>query len=81
MHAFSPHIRILTLETAVDEVYLGPDLYYLIIDLAVIRVSNESSTVFMRPSGHTPGPWSQTWNQPTGMGPFKQLLSDEIALV
>jgi len=78
MHAFAPHSRLLTTEAAFEEIYLGADRFYRIIDLAVRRVSADISTVFICVSGHEPGSFDQTWNQPAGSGPFKQLLSDKI---
>ena len=71
-------MRLLQKDEAFDAIYLGPDLFYRIIDLAVIRVSKDTSTVFMCVSGHKPGAWDQTWNQPTGCGPFKQILANKI---
>ena len=73
--------KVLQKDEAFDAIYLGPDRFYRIIDLAVIRVSKDTSTVFMCVSGHNPGTWDQTWNQPTGCGPFKQILANEIKLV
>jgi hypothetical protein len=78
MHGLAPHARTLTKEHALDEVYIASDRFYRIIDLAVRRVSKDVTTVFMRVSGHSPGSFADTWNQPIGSGPFKQLLADEI---
>jgi hypothetical protein len=77
-HGLAPHPRVLKKDDAFEEIYLGPDRFYRIIDLAVRRVSKDVCTVFMGISGHTPGPLSQTWNQPPGSGPFKQVLADEV---
>jgi hypothetical protein len=80
MHAFAPHPRMLQKNDALETIYLGPDLFYRIIDVAVTRVGKDKSIVFMRISGHEPGPMNKTWNQPIGSGPFKQLLPDEVKL-
>jgi hypothetical protein len=74
-----PYPGMMTVDEACDKVYLGRDRFYLIIDLAVVRVSLDAVVVYMRPSGHEPGPFDQTWNQPPGTGPFKQLLSNDIS--
>lgn len=78
MHGLAPHSRRLMKNQALDEIYLAADRFYRIIDLAVRRINKDVSMVFMRVSGHEPGTFSQTWNQPPGSGPFKQLLADDI---
>lgn len=80
LHGLAPQQRLLTKEGAFEAIYLGPDRFYRVIDLAVVSVSNKISTVFMRLSGHQPGTLEQTWDQPPGSGPFKQLLADEVKL-
>jgi hypothetical protein len=66
---------------AVDALYLGEELFYRIIDLAVVKVGKHFTTVFVRASGHRPGPFEQTWNTPPGTGPFKQLIAEKIKIV
>src|SRR5215510_2921888 len=68
-------------ETAVDQLYLSEDRFYLIIDVAIIHVHSHHSIVFVRASSHDPGPFAQTWNNPLGNGPFKQLIVNEIKIV
>lgn len=65
---------------AVDILYLGEDKFYLILDVAVVEVNKESTTVFIRASDHRPGTWEQTWNDPVGSGPFKQIISTDIKI-
>jgi hypothetical protein len=67
-------------EEALDTIYLGEDLFYRIIDVAIIEVGQETAKVFLRVSQHDPGNFSQTWNTPPGSGPFKQLVADEITI-
>ena len=81
LHGLAPHPRMLGKDDAFEEIFLGPDRFYRIIDLAVARVSRDASIVFVRISGHAPGPLNQTWNQPPGSGPFKQVLADEVKLI
>ncbi len=66
-------------DAALDRLYLGEDRFYAIIDVAVIAVDKQWTTVLLRPSGHAPARFEQTWNNPPGSGPFKQLISAEIA--
>jgi hypothetical protein len=76
MHGLAPMSRTLTVDEAFDEIDLGPERFYRVIDLAVLRVTGEVTTIFMRVSGHPPDTFEKTWNQPVGNGPFKQLLLD-----
>ena len=78
MHGLAPHPRILGKDQAFEEIYLGPDRFYRIIDIAVRRVRADTCTVYMRISGHVPGLLEQTWNRPPGSGPFKQILAKNI---
>jgi hypothetical protein len=78
LHGGAPTTRILRKQDAFEELYLGPDRFYRIIDVAVRRISAGICTVFMSVSGHPPGSLDQTWNRPPGSGPFKQVLADEI---
>jgi len=55
--------------------------FFRVINVAVRRVSKDAAVVFMGISGHAPTSFDQTWNQPPGSGPFKQVLSDEISVV
>src|SRR5437867_1621855 len=73
--------RILRKEDVFEEIYLGPGRFYRIIDISVCRVSKDLSTVYMVVSGHAPGPLDQTWNQPPGSGPFKQVLANEVKVI
>jgi len=61
-----------------EVLYLGPDTFFRIVDVAVLRVLSDRCVVFMRVSGHRPGSFSESWNQPEGSGPFKQIDSETI---
>ncbi len=67
-------------EVALDHIYLSPDSFYRIIDLSVIAVKEGETIIFVRISNHKPGRFEQTWNQPQGSGPFKQLLAERIEI-
>jgi hypothetical protein len=77
LHSFGYDDKLLSVDEAVDKMYLGNDRFYRIIDVAVIEVSLNDSVVFVRVSGHAPGPLGATWD-PTGSGPFKQLIAEKI---
>ena len=57
---------------AAEVLFVAPDKFYKIIDVAVIAVRGESTIFFVRPSGHAPVPLSETFD-PNGDGPFKQM--------
>lgn len=77
-HGLSSSSRLLSKESAFDKLYLGPDKFYRLIDISVRKISDQVCTVFLRISGHSPSAFDQTWNQPIGSGPFKQLLATQI---
>ena len=66
--------------SVLERLYLGEDKFYRIIDVAVVKASKQFVTVFVRASGHKPAPFAQTWNNPPGNGPFKQLLAKNIEM-
>ena len=81
MHGLDAHPRVLEANDAFEEIYLGGDRFYRVIDLAVCGISADACRVFMRISGHAPGSFDQTWNRPPGSGPFKQILANDIKVV
>ena len=67
-------------DDALSELFLSETEFYRFIDLAVVEVSPTTTWVWTRESGHHPSAFEDTWNQPPGSGPFKQLISDQIRL-
>ena len=65
-------------EEVLEVLYLGPATFFRIVDVAVLQVLKDRCIAFMRVSGRRPGSFSDTWNQPEGSGPFKQLESVTI---
>jgi hypothetical protein len=70
--------RRISVDQAISELFLSDEKFFRIIDLAVVEVSATTTWVWVRESGHAPGSFDQTWNQPPGSGPFKQLISGQI---
>jgi hypothetical protein len=70
--------RVMDVNAAANALYLGENRFYRIIDVCVVEVSGDVSTVFVRASAHQPGSLEETWNDPPGSGPFKQLWAQEI---
>lgn len=64
--------------TALDLLYMGEDEFYRIVDMSVIEVDEDATRVFVRVSQHEPAAFAQTWNDPPGSGPFKQLIAENI---
>ena len=63
---------------ALSELFVSEDAFYLIIDMVAVEVSATTTWVWVRESGHHPGPFEKTWNNPPGSGPFKQLAVERI---
>lgn len=67
---------LISIETAVDRMYLGDDLFYYLIDVGVKEADAQSTRVYVAVSAHSPrATINETWNQPVGSGPFKQIIS------
>jgi hypothetical protein len=56
-------------DEVLEVLYLGPDTFFKIVDVAVLQVLRDRCVVFMRVSGHRPVPFSATWNESEGSGP------------
>lgn len=69
--------QVVAAEAALDAIFLGVDRFYKIIDVAVKEFSSIDALVFVRVSGHEPVEWAKTWN-PDDLGPFKQILANDI---
>ena len=62
---------IVSVNQAFESIYLGDELYWRIIDVAVKSIELNQTLVFVRVSGHKPTSFEETWNDPKGYGPFK----------
>jgi len=76
LHAFGYDDRLVSIDDALDKLYLGGERFFRIIDVAIAEVRSDASVVFVRPSGHEPDVWGTTWD-PSSCGPFKQIIFDE----
>ncbi len=77
LHGSGSGNRGLSFDEALQALYLGPDQFYRIVDIAIRAVADHESIAFVRISGHQPVGFNDTWN-PEHTGPFKQLQPDEI---
>jgi hypothetical protein len=77
LHAPNAPGRMMSVEQALDQIYLGEDRFFKIIDVAIKTLLPGKSVAFVRVSGHPPGAFSQTWD-PSDLGPFKQLIAERI---
>jgi len=69
--------QTVSVDQALDRIYLGKDRFHKIIDVAIRRLLPRKSVAFVRVSGHPPAPFSQTWD-PADLGPFKQIIAEKI---
>jgi hypothetical protein len=77
LHAPGSSGRTISVDEALDQIYLGSDSFYRVIDVAIKRLLPGESVAFVRVSGHKPAEFGRTWD-PTHLGPFKQILAEEI---
>jgi hypothetical protein len=61
----------------VDQIYLGSDRFYRIIDVAIKELLPRETVAFVRVSGHPPAEYSKTWDA-SALGPFKQIIAEKI---
>ena len=78
LHGAGYRRALLDPPAAIEQLYLDPDRFYRVIDIAVTAIGPHRARVFVRVSNHEPGSWDQTWNDPPGSGPFRQLLAESI---
>jgi hypothetical protein len=76
LHAPNAPGRSVSFDEALDEIYLGEDRFYKIIDVAAWQ-TQAHTVAFVRVSGHLPCPFGQTWD-PSGLGPFKPVIAEAI---
>ena len=69
--------RNVGVDEALDQIYLGSDRFYRIIDVAIKELLPEEAVAFVRVSGHPPAEFSMTFD-PSALGPFKQMIADKI---
>jgi hypothetical protein len=81
LHGAEHRGDLLSPSEAAEALYLGEDIFYVVIDVMVIAFSAQSTQVFMAASGHEPRSFDQTWNDPPGSGPFKQVMAKEINFI
>jgi hypothetical protein len=77
LHAPNSSGQTVSVDQALDQIYLGRGRFYRIIDITIQRLLPGRSVAFVRVSGHTPGPFSQTWD-PSDLGPFRQIIANTI---
>lgn len=81
LHGLAASRKLLTADAVVDVIYISADRFYRVINVSVSKVSKKTTTIHMVVSGHPPSPLNQTWNEPPGAGPFKQVLAKEVEVV
>ena len=73
----SGRTRQFDVDEALDRLFLGSDRFYRIIDVTIKKLLPGQSIAFVRASGHPSADFSKTWD-PSGLGPFKQIIAEEI---
>jgi hypothetical protein len=77
LHAPGSSGQLVSVNEALDQIYLGKDRFYRIIDVAIKKLLPRKSVAFVRVSGHPPAEFSKTWD-PSSLGPFKQIIAEKI---
>lgn len=61
-----------TVEEALDFLWLSADRFYRVVDVAAFVGEDNPPVIFVRPAGFEPSPYENTW-EPSGLGPFKVI--------
>jgi hypothetical protein len=69
--------QAMSIDEALDQIYLGNNRFCRIIDVAIKRSLQKQSLAFVRVSGHSPVDFQKTWD-PATPGPFKQISAETI---
>jgi hypothetical protein len=77
LHAPESSGHLVSVDEALDHIYLGDDRFYRIIDVAIKELLPGESLAMVRVSGHPPEEFGKTWD-PSGTGPFKQIWARTI---
>ena len=77
LHAPGHRGELIDIDEAVSSMYLGPNRFYRMIDVAIKEVLPTGSVAFVRVSGHPPTEFANTWD-PASLGPFKQIEAMNI---
>jgi len=59
-------------DEAFDLLWLSPERFYRIVDVAAFVGEYDPPVLFVRVSGHEPSAYSLTWD-PSDLGPFKAI--------
>jgi hypothetical protein len=73
-------VRLCDVDLALDSLWLDQDRAYQVIDVAVLRVEPDKTTLFVRVSGHDPVPWDETYQASELKGPFKQMIYENLKM-
>ena len=72
LEAFGQRGKVLSLDEVMHFLYQD-GTFPRIVDVAVRGIKQEATLIWLRPSEHAyVSDFSQTWNTPVGMGPFKK---------
>ena len=64
-------------DAAVEAIFINNESFYRVIDIGVFDTDPEQTTIWLRVSGHAPGPFSESWD-PNHLGPFKTVIGERI---
>lgn len=78
LHSLHVHGELVSASRALDEIYLDEMRFFKIVDIGFKGIDHDKCVVFVRVSGHSPGPFSETWD-PTRFGPFKIIEIGKFA--
>ena len=69
---------VMSIDDALDYLWVDETHFYIVTTMFIAKMSQDVATAWVHHSGHAPGTWEQTWNEPPGMGPFHVVLPSKL---
>jgi hypothetical protein len=64
--------RPISVDMVLGFLWLSPDRFYRVVDVAAFLGEDNPPVIFVRPAGFEPSAYEDTW-EPQGLGPFKVM--------
>jgi hypothetical protein len=81
MHTPRPPFDPLSIDAALDRLWVDENLFRWVIDVAVVAYSAESTFLFVRPSDHRAVPLERTTMYPDANAPFQQVVAATVRVI
>ena len=74
----TPLASPISVNDAASHLYVNAHKFHKVINVGLFAVTQGCLRFVVVKTGFQPVVWDQTWNQPAGWGPFKEIIFDSI---